>query len=69
MPPSSHLSDYDLERYLLGQILDVPELARAEEHMIACAACPKRAEAITDYVTAMKDALKKADQFGESENG
>lgn len=55
-----HLSDDDLERYLMGQIPDDAELAQVEEHVIACVACQKRAEAMGDYITAMKEALKVA---------
>ena len=67
--PSTHISDNSLERYLLGHIPDEVELARVEEHVIACVACQKRAEAMGDYITAMKGALKKAIAESEGENG
>ena len=67
--PSTHISDNSLELYLLGHIPDEVELARVEEHVIACTACRMRAEAMTDYITTMKDALKKANADGEGENG
>ncbi len=57
MSPSTHPSDDDLERYLMGQTQDEDELARLEEHLIGCPACVERAEAMTDYIAAVKAAL------------
>ena len=67
--PSTHISDNALELHLMGQIPDEVELARVEEHVIACVACQRRAEAMGDYITAMKDALQKANAESEGENG
>ena len=42
MAISGHISDHDLERYHLGQVVDESELARLEEHILACPACAAR---------------------------
>jgi hypothetical protein len=34
-----HISDHDLERYHLGMVIDEPELAQVEEHLLGCAEC------------------------------
>ena len=69
MPSSSHLTDDELERYLLGQILNEAELTRVEEHLIGCtAACIERAEEMTGCISVMKDALKEANLEAEGEN-
>lgn len=64
-----HLTNDELELYLMGHIPDVVELERTEEHMIGCPERAERAEAMEDYITAMKDALKKANAEGEGEKG
>ena len=53
-----HLSQHDLERYLLGMLKDEAELAPLEEHLLACAHCARRAEDSADYVDAMRAAAK-----------
>jgi len=49
-----HLSDYDLERYHLGMILNENELAPFEEHLLACAQCAERAEQSASYVDVIR---------------
>jgi anti-sigma factor RsiW len=55
----SHLSDDELERCLMGKTHDEAELARVEEHLIVCPACAERAEAMGDYIKAMKESLRR----------
>jgi hypothetical protein len=54
-----HISDNDLERYYLGMVTVEVELAPLEEHVLACPSCAGRAEAVQDYVDAMRVALLK----------
>lgn len=58
---SEHITDHDLERYHLGMVVDEAELAALEEHLLACPACVERAEAIADYVDAMRRAIIEGD--------
>jgi hypothetical protein len=51
-----HVSDHDLERYYLGMVTTESQLAPLEEHILACTWCAGRAEAIQDYVDAMRAA-------------
>jgi hypothetical protein len=39
-----HISNDDLERYLLGMVKDEAKLAQLEEHLLVCAACIERAD-------------------------
>ena len=41
---SFHISQHDLERYYLGMVKDEGELAKLEEHYLACYHCARRAE-------------------------
>jgi hypothetical protein len=52
-----HVSDHDLERYYLGMVTTEGELAALEEHILACSPCVERAEAVQDYVDAIRAAL------------
>ena len=52
----NHISDHDLERYYLGMVTTESELAPLEEHILACPWCVGRAEAIQDYVDAIRAA-------------
>jgi hypothetical protein len=52
----NHITDHDLERYYLGLVRDESELAALEEHILACGSCPARADAVQDYVDAMRGA-------------
>lgn len=47
-----------LGRILLRSLRDEAELARVERHLTSCPACVDRAEAMTDYIMTMKDALR-----------
>jgi hypothetical protein len=51
-----HICDHDLERYHLGMVKDEVELAALEEHLLWCAACVDRAEAVAQYVDAVRAA-------------
>jgi len=51
-PP--HISDHDLERYYLGMVKEETELATLEEHLLGCAECVARAEAVQGYVDAIR---------------
>ena len=57
-----HLSQHDLERYLLGMLKDEAELAPFEEHLLACADCTRNAEEIAGYVDAMRAAARMLTQ-------
>ena len=61
MAKPGHISDHDLERYHLGQIVEDTELAALEEHLLACPACAERAEATARYVDAIRAAIIKGD--------
>ena len=52
-----HLSDHDLERYHLGMVVDEPELAAVEEHLLGCPICVDRAEESADYVDLIRRAI------------
>jgi hypothetical protein len=43
-----HISEHDLERYQLD-IMEEPELATIEEHLLWCQECLDRAEAIERF--------------------
>ncbi len=58
MNPSQHLSDDELELYLMETTVVGPELARVEEHLVICSACLERAEAMTGYIATMREALR-----------
>ena len=53
---SGHITDHDLERYHLGMVTEEAELTALEEHLLACPACVERAQAIADYIDAMRRA-------------
>ena len=52
-----HITDHDLERYYLGMVEEEGELARLEEHLVACPECVARAEHTELYVDALRSAL------------
>ena len=58
---SEHVTDHDLERYHLGMIVEETELALLEEHLLACSACAERAQAMADYIDAMRRAIVEGD--------
>jgi hypothetical protein len=45
-----HPSDHELERYHLGMVKNLIELAALEDHVITCAACAERAQESAEYV-------------------
>ena len=49
-----HINDHDLERYHLGMVWKRAGLAPLEEHLLACAECAERAEAVAVYVDNMR---------------
>ena len=51
---SPHISDHDLERYCLGMIVHETELAPLEEHLLACPSCASRAQAVQEYIDALR---------------
>jgi hypothetical protein len=53
---AGHIDDHDLERYHLGKVTDAAELAKLEEHLLWCGGCLERAEAIAQYVDAVRAA-------------
>jgi len=58
---SVHVSDHDLERYYLGQIVSEDEVARVEDHLIGCGECAERAAEAQDYVDAMRRGIIEGD--------
>jgi hypothetical protein len=48
--------DHDLERYHLGKVTDDAELGLLEEHLLWCGECIDRAEAIAQYLDAVRAA-------------
>ena len=55
---SAHIPEYDLERYCLDSITEESELARLEEHVLACPECAARAQEAQEYIDAMRRGLK-----------
>jgi hypothetical protein len=43
MTDDGHISDRDLERFILGMVTDESELAPLEQHLLVCAECIDRA--------------------------
>ncbi len=56
-----HIADDDLERYSLGTVTGEVELAQIEEHLLACASCLKRVEAVRTFVYTFRAALAKGE--------
>ena len=63
---SEHITDHDLERYNHGMIVEGPELAALEEHLLACPACAEHAQATADYSVAMRRSLVDRSRTGEN---
>ena len=55
---SCDLSDEELERFLMGCVMDKAELSRMEEHLAHCPAWTKRAEWLADNICTMKEAQR-----------
>ena len=58
----SHITHHDLERYYLGMIQAEDELARIEEHLLACAECVVRAEQAEEFVDILRAALLQTEE-------
>jgi anti-sigma factor RsiW len=59
-----HLDEDLLESYALGRIGEEKELARVEEHLLACPACARRAAVVHEDVRLMKEALRRLEREG-----
>ena len=59
MADSGHISDDDLERYLLNMVTEEDELARLDEHLLVRGQCIDRAENTEGDVGAMRTALRR----------
>ncbi len=59
MAYGGHISDDDLERYLLNMVTQEDKLAPLEEHLLACGACIRRAQRSPDYMKVMRTALNR----------
>jgi hypothetical protein len=55
---TGHISDDDMERYLLGMVTREYELARLEEHLLVCGQCLERAERDEAYLKTIRAALE-----------
>jgi anti-sigma factor RsiW len=56
-----HIPDHDLERFYLGMVSDEIELARLEEHLLACPECAARADASDQFVDLIRQAMNRGD--------
>ena len=57
MTDDGHISDRDMERFILGMVKDEAELESLEQHLLVCGPCIERAEETRQYVGTMKTAL------------
>jgi hypothetical protein len=57
----THFPINDLERYHLGMVIEEPELAQIEEHLLACPECVERAERTAAYVDTLRAAIIAGD--------
>jgi hypothetical protein len=69
MTDDGHISDDDLERFILGMVKDEAELERLEQHLLVCAECIERAEQSRKYVLTMKTALARRELAGKASAG
>lgn len=58
----THITHHDLERYYLGMIKSEDELARFEEHLLACPECVARAEQAEEYVDLLRATLLQTEE-------
>ena len=56
---AEHISDDDLERFILGTITDEAELAPLEEHLLVCDECIARGGGTLEFVEVMRKALRR----------
>ena len=47
---AGHISDDDLERYVMGAVKEEGELAALEEHLLVCGQCIERADEARQYI-------------------
>ena len=59
IPMAAHVDEDRLELYLLD-LLEEPEVAAIEEHILLCPACQAAQEELHGYVQAMRAALTVA---------
>ena len=57
MTDDGHISDDDLERFILGTVTDEAELEPLEHHLLMCAECIERADQTREHVGTMRTAL------------
>ena len=57
MTDDGHISDHDLERFIVGMVKDESELESLEQHLLVCAECIERAEETREYIGTVKAAL------------
>ena len=58
MTDEGHISDHDLERYLLNMVTQEEELAPLEEHLLVCGQCIERAEKNEECIESIRAALE-----------
>jgi len=59
MTDDGHISEHDLERFVLGMVKDESELESLEEHLLVCAECIDRTDETFHYVGTMKRGLAR----------
>jgi hypothetical protein len=59
MTDDGHISDHDLERFILGMVKDEAELESLEQHLLVCAECIELAGQTWQYIGTTKAALAK----------
>ena len=60
MTDEGHISEHQLERFILGLVRDDAELERVEGHLLVCAECIDRADEAQDYIQTMRGALRRS---------
>jgi len=56
---AGHISDEDLERFIIRTITDEAELAPLEEHLLVCPECIARGGGTLQFVGVMRVALRR----------
>ena len=59
MTDDGHISEHNLERFVLGMVKDESELELLEQHLLVCAECIGRADETFHYVGTMKRGLTR----------
>ena len=65
MTDARHISDLDLERYVLRMKDD--EFRRLTQHLLACAACKRRARETQEYISTLKEVLANQEHGREGQ--